>query len=156
MPEINNFIKVIRAEGVGNDRIFVSNTSVNPSTPGTPTNSEISASVGLLRDTIVYYNGTDLSTTNPTYVYHIDKSGNLTLLKSPDMGGRIREVLTVVGINTINNLSSNPTSFVEYSINGVEVDNNGITNVGQVVTVNAVNLSHNVEITDIVTAKYLA
>jgi hypothetical protein len=66
-------------------RLFADNTSVSPTTAGNPTVVEIAAFVGTTVDSIVYYNGTDISTNTPTYVYHVDASGNVTLLEKPSI-----------------------------------------------------------------------
>ncbi len=58
----------------GRPRLFVSETTVSPATPGAPLLSEIVTAVGANRDTIVYYTGTNTSTDAPTYVYHVDRS----------------------------------------------------------------------------------
>jgi hypothetical protein len=64
-------------------RLFADNTSVAPVIAGSPTVAEIAAFAGTVVDSIVYYNGTDISTNTPTYVFHIDASGNVTLLEKP-------------------------------------------------------------------------
>jgi hypothetical protein len=63
------------------------------------------------------------------------------------------ETLTVVGTNTVNDLSFVPASDVEFRINGVITT--GITSVGTVVTVNPAVVGYNVETVDVVTAQYM-
>ncbi|RMH21675.1 MAG: hypothetical protein D6698_02350 [Gammaproteobacteria bacterium] len=65
------------------NRVFLTNTAVAPATAGSPTTTEIMAAAGSLSDTIVHYNGTDIETNEPTHVWHVDKSGNYTMLRSP-------------------------------------------------------------------------
>jgi hypothetical protein len=68
---------------LGNDRLFADDTTVSPAVTGSPTVAEITTFAGTNRDTVIYYNGTDVAGTAPTYVYHIDKSGNVTQLEQP-------------------------------------------------------------------------
>ena len=69
------------------DRVFASETAVGPAAAGSPTVAEVKAwNDGLAEPntaTLVYYTGTDTDGDDPTYVYDIDKSGNVTLLEQP-------------------------------------------------------------------------
>lgn len=65
------------------DRLFADDTTVSPITSGEPTIAEISTFAGSNINVLVYYNGTDVPLTSPTHVYHIDNSGNVTLLEKP-------------------------------------------------------------------------
>ncbi len=75
--------KIIQLADTANDRLFADDTTVAPATAGAPTTAEILTFAGLNRDTIIYYTGTDVSTDAPTYVYHIDASGNVTMIEKP-------------------------------------------------------------------------
>jgi hypothetical protein len=67
----------------GWDRVFLSNTAVAPALAGSPTINEISTAAGTNRNEILYFTGTDVGTDAPTHIYHIDKSGAVTLLMEP-------------------------------------------------------------------------
>ncbi len=128
-------------------RLLVENTSIGPD-----------ATVTFSAD-YVDYTGTALGAINVPNGEYVDftfqnDNGTLILEKPYVPATRLREFLTVVSTNTINNLANTPVGLVEFSINGLEVVNNGITNSGQTITVNAANLQHNIVVTDIVTAKY--
>ncbi len=73
----------------GWDRVFLSNTAVSPATAGSPTITEITTAAGVNRNVILYYTGTDTATDTPTFVYHIDKSGVVTLIQEPAGAGGI-------------------------------------------------------------------
>ena len=57
---------------------------------------------------------------------------------------KVVETLTIASRNAINNLTSSPVSAVEFHVNGV-LARIGITNVGQVVTVDPVALGFNID-----------
>ena len=68
------------------DHTFADDTTVAPAIIGTPTLAEIQVFVtaNTLRNTTVYYNGTDVAGLNTaTYVYEVDDSGNAILVQSP-------------------------------------------------------------------------
>ncbi len=69
----------------GKNRSFADNTTVAPAAAGAPTLAEITtfATNASVTDTVLYYTGTDLSTDAPTYVYHVDNAGVVTLIEKP-------------------------------------------------------------------------
>lgn len=79
----------------GKDRVFAPSTDVVVVTVGKPTAAELKVwNDGLVSpntDTIIFYTGTITSTDAITYVYHIDKSGIVTLVQAPSTGGGIAE-----------------------------------------------------------------
>lgn len=75
---------LVKGVDPGKARVFLTNTSVAPASPGAPTLLEIAAAIGSNRDVVAYYNGTDVAgTPDPTHVYHVDSTGAVTLLQSP-------------------------------------------------------------------------
>jgi Major tropism determinant N-terminal domain len=84
----------VPASASANARTFASNTAVAPASAGAPTTTEIAAFAGTTRDTVILYTGTDISTDTPTYVFHIDAAGAVTVLKQPSSDDRIVEVIT--------------------------------------------------------------
>ena len=72
-----------------NDRVFLDATSTAAADLANPTLAEIQTRITALgtTDTVVYYNGTDVAGTTPTYVYHIDNSGTVTELQRPIVAG---------------------------------------------------------------------
>lgn len=80
---------VISASSNGEDRVFLSDTSVSPAVSGAPTDAEITTAAGANTNTVLYYTGSDTSTDVVTYAYWIDNSGSVTQLDSPSAGGSI-------------------------------------------------------------------
>ena len=66
----------------------------------------------------------------------------------------VRDVLTPTAQNAVPNLSQAPAGIVTFFINDAFDCAGGVTNAGQVITVNAAALSYNVGVTDRVTAIY--
>lgn len=64
-----------------NNRVHLTNTAVNPATPGWPTAAEITARAGTNRNTILYYTGDDTATSAPLVVAHVDASGSVTIIR---------------------------------------------------------------------------
>jgi hypothetical protein len=73
------------------NRAFAADTSVAPATSGEPTAAEIKTwndGLGTPNlDTIIYYTGDDTSTNTPTYVFHSDRAGIITLISEPVVVG---------------------------------------------------------------------
>ena len=68
----------------GKSRLHLSDTLVAPVIAGEPTLTEISAALGSRdKDRIVYYTGTDLPASPPTYVFYIDSLRQPTALLNP-------------------------------------------------------------------------
>ena len=80
---IGSTLLVWTATAGATNRLFLSETDVAPFLAGAPTEAEISAAAGFTVDVVAYYTGTDVSTDTPTYVYHIDAAGAVTLLQRP-------------------------------------------------------------------------
>jgi hypothetical protein len=88
----------------GKDRLFLSNTAVAPAIALNPTALEITAAMGSALDTVIYYTGTNSSTDTPTFIFHVDNSGVVTLLNTPSTGqlltyGRVRASTTLPTIS---------------------------------------------------------
>lgn len=66
----------------------------------------------------------------------------------------VHDTLSVSSTDVITNLSSVPSGPVIFLVNGLQVD--GITNAGQVVSVNAATLGYSIQTTDVVKAVYLS
>jgi hypothetical protein len=74
------------------DRSFADETTVAPATAGEPTLAEMTTFIGVLRDTIVYYNGTDVDDSTVTHAYHVDAAGNVTQVQKPSAAGGVHFV----------------------------------------------------------------
>lgn len=85
---------------LGSDKLFADDTTVAPAAVGIPTSAEILTFAGTNRDTIIGYNGTDVDGLY-TYIFHIDKSGNITLLKEPSASSKAPLDVTVVTATAI-------------------------------------------------------
>ena len=97
------------------------------------------------------------------------REGHLAYVKSTDVlktfngstwssigggGTKVVEILTIASRNAINNLANVPASPVEFHVNGV-LARTGITNAGQVITVDPVAIGFNIDpIVDSVVAIY--
>jgi hypothetical protein len=71
---------------IGRQRFFLGNTEIGPAVPGAPTVAEVQAftTPNGVFDTIAYYTGDENPSSPPTYVFHVDQGGDVTLVHSPD------------------------------------------------------------------------
>ncbi len=103
-----------------NNRLFADDTTVAPATAGQPTIAEITTFAGANTDTVIYYTGDDTSTNAPTHVFHIDGSGNVTLLNS----GSLYDADGTLSGNRSVTLDGNTLTFDGDTAN-VSINNNG-------------------------------
>jgi hypothetical protein len=73
----------------GNPTTFISDTAMAPAAAGAPTLAEATAAITAagLTDAIAYYNATNTAATTPTYVWHVDGVGAVTLIERPATAG---------------------------------------------------------------------
>ncbi len=69
----------------GNAIVFASDSAVSPASSGSPTVSEIQSwATGLgYKGKFIYYTGTNTASNTPTYVYFVDRLGDVLLLEKP-------------------------------------------------------------------------
>jgi len=97
------YVYIVDASGVvtlvkepaslANDRVFADDTTVAPSTTWEPTAIEIAvfAAAWSHTDTVIYYTGDDFAGNPPTHVFHVDNSGDVTLIEGPFISSLIVE-----------------------------------------------------------------
>jgi hypothetical protein len=75
---------VWRTVPIGRQRFFLGDTEVGPAVPGAPTAAEVQAftTPNNVFDTVAYYTGDENPASPPTYVFHVDQGGDVTLLRS--------------------------------------------------------------------------
>lgn len=86
-------------QATANDRLFLTQSAMSGvAVAGQPSIAEVSAAIGSATDLTVYYNDTDTDDGTSTHVWHVDASGNVTVVKEPGSGDFTAEDLSSVKV----------------------------------------------------------
>ncbi len=78
-------------------RLHITNTATAPASAGAPTVAEATTAIGANRNAVVYYTGDDNPASTPSYVWHVDSAGAVTLLRAPGAGPMTGATSTLAG-----------------------------------------------------------
>ena len=82
--------------------LFADNTTVAPATAGQPTNAEIQAFAGALRNKFFRYTGDDTAASPTTHIFYIDTAGAVETVEAPGATANNRFHLTATAVAAAN------------------------------------------------------
>ncbi|MCG7492482.1 hypothetical protein [Thalassobius sp. Cn5-15] len=87
-PTNGKLTRILEPTTSAKDRVFLSNTTVDPDTRLQPTDAEAITAIGAAVDVLAYYTGTDTATDPVTHAWHVDASGNVSRVETRSLTPR--------------------------------------------------------------------